>query len=67
MVISTTRVDLKNNRDELGMLAETINKMGDTIGFMYGRLETRVDEADASVAAQSHITLQLLYDISKTD
>lgn len=60
----TTRVDLKNNRDELGVLAETINKMSDTIGFMYGRLETRVDEQTHQLQ-RSHITLQLLYDISK--
>lgn len=60
----TTRVELANNRDELGVLANTINKMSDTIGFMYGRLETRVDEQTHQLQ-RSHITLQLLYDISK--
>ncbi|MFU8785496.1 ATP-binding protein, partial [Aliidiomarina sp.] len=59
----TARANLANKNDELGTLANTINKMSDTIGFMYGRLETRVSE-QTSQLRRSHITLQLLYDIS---
>lgn len=59
----TARVPLDKQRDELNVLGETINKMADTIGYMYGHLEHRVDEQTKQLQ-RSHTTLQLLYDIS---
>ncbi|WP_241971682.1 ATP-binding protein [Aliidiomarina sanyensis] len=50
--------------DELGALAKTMNKMSDTIGFMYGRLEQRVQEQTESLQ-HSHTTLMFLYDIAQ--
>ncbi|TRW50510.1 HAMP domain-containing protein [Aliidiomarina halalkaliphila] len=59
----TTRVHIPH-QDELGSLAKTINKMSDTIGFMYGRLEQRVQEQTEALQ-HSHTTLMFLYDIAQ--
>nr|WP_194756049.1 ATP-binding protein [Aliidiomarina indica] len=59
----TTRVNIPH-QDELGSLAKTINKMSDTIGFMYGRLEQRVQEQTEALQ-HSHTTLMFLYDIAQ--
>lgn len=59
----TARVKLGKHQDELSELGTTINKMTDTIGYMYGHLEHRVDEQTKQLQ-RSHTTLQLLYDIS---
>lgn len=59
----TARAKLGPRQDELSALAVTINKMTDTIGYMYGHLEHRVDEQTKQLQ-RSHTTLQLLYDIS---
>lgn len=59
----TARVKLSKQQDELSTLGATINKMTDTIGYMYGHLEHRVDEQTKQLQ-RSHTTLQLLYDIS---
>lgn len=59
----TARVKVAKQHDELSELGTTINKMTDTIGYMYGHLEHRVDEQTKHLQ-RSHTTLQLLYDIS---
>src|SRR5690554_5456655 len=59
----TARVNISKRQDELSTLGATINKMTDTIGYMYGHLEHRVDEQTKQLQ-RSHTTLQLLYDIS---
>ncbi len=59
----TARVKIGKREDELSALGTTINKMTDTIGYMYGNLESRVDEQTTQLQ-RSHTTLQLLYDIS---
>lgn len=59
----TARIKVGKQHDELNELGTTINKMTDTIGYMYGHLETRVDEQTKQLQ-RSHTTLQLLYDIS---
>lgn len=50
--------------DELGLLAQTLNKISYTISSIYGDLERRVDEQTLQLQ-RSHKTLQLLYGISR--
>lgn len=59
----TARFKAQPRKDELDTLGLTINKMANTIGYMYGSLESRVDEQTKQLQ-RSHTTLQLLYDIS---
>ncbi|RUO43082.1 nitrate/nitrite two-component system sensor histidine kinase [Aliidiomarina taiwanensis] len=59
----TARFKTQPRNDELDTLGLTINKMANTIGYMYGSLESRVDEQTKQLQ-RSHTTLQLLYDIS---
>ncbi|WP_438863316.1 ATP-binding protein [Neptunicella sp.] len=51
-------------QDELGTLAETINKMSNAVGYMYGDLEKRVDEQTKSLQ-QRNTTLAFLYDTAR--
>lgn len=51
-------------KDELGVLAGTLNKMNEAIGFMYGNLEKRVDEQTQAIQ-KSNIRLQFLYDTAR--
>ncbi len=50
--------------DELGVLANTLNKMSDAIAYMYGNLEKRVDEQTKAIQ-QSNQRLQFLYDTAR--
>ena len=50
--------------DELGLLAETFNKMNDAIGHMYGNLEQRVNTQTQKLRHQN-TTLSFLYNISR--
>ncbi|MCL5255204.1 MAG: histidine kinase, partial [Gammaproteobacteria bacterium] len=59
----TARSHLQSN-DELGVLGRTLNKMSDTITYMYGDLEDRVDKQTHEIM-RSHKTLQFLYEISR--
>ncbi|MGX5915379.1 histidine kinase [Aliidiomarina sp. Khilg15.8] len=59
----TARSHLQRN-DELGVLGQTLNKMSDTITYMYGDLEERVDSQTQEIV-RSHKTLQFLYEISR--
>ncbi|MBV2127582.1 ATP-binding protein [Arsukibacterium indicum] len=59
----THRLTVDNN-DELGTLAHSFNKMNDSIAYMYGSLEKRVDEQ--TVALQhSNTTLRFLYNTAQ--
>lgn len=60
----TSRIQPQQN-DELGVLAGTINKMSDAIGYMYGSLEKRVDQQTQALQ-QSNIKLQFLYDMARS-
>ncbi|MDN7124746.1 ATP-binding protein [Pseudidiomarina terrestris] len=51
--------------DELGVLATTLNKMNDAIGYMYGNLEKRVDEQTHAIQ-RSNAKLQFLYDMARS-
>lgn len=51
-------------KDELGVLAGTLNKMNEAIGFMYGNLEKRVDEQTQAIQ-KSNVRLQFLYDTAR--
>lgn len=51
--------------DELGVLAETLNKMNNAIGYMYGNLEKRVDEQTKAIQ-HSNARLQFLYDMARS-
>ncbi|MGQ4277483.1 ATP-binding protein [Pseudidiomarina sp. E22-M8] len=50
--------------DELGVLATTLNKMNDAIGYMYGNLEKRVDEQTQAVQ-RSNTKLEFLYNMAR--
>lgn len=52
-------------RDELGVLASTLNKMNEAIGHMYGNLEKRVAEQTQAIQ-KSNIRLQFLYETART-
>jgi two-component system nitrate/nitrite sensor histidine kinase NarX len=60
----TSRIQPQQN-DELGVLAGTINKMSDAIGYMYGSLEKRVDQQTQALQ-QSNTKLQFLYDMARS-
>lgn len=60
----TSRIQPQQN-DELGVLAGTINKMSDAIGYMYGNLEKRVDQQTQALQ-QSNTKLQFLYDMARS-
>ena len=49
-------------QDELGVLAQTLNKMSDAIASMYGTLQKRVD-AQTHALQVSNTKLQFLYDM----
>jgi|JI7StandDraft_1071085.scaffolds.fasta_scaffold01668_9 two-component system nitrate/nitrite sensor histidine kinase NarX len=49
-------------QDELGVLAQTLNKMSDAIASMYGSLQKRVDAQTQALQA-SNTKLQFLYDM----
>lgn len=51
--------------DELGVLAETLNKMNTAVGYMYGNLEKRVDEQTQAIQ-HSNTKLQFLYDMARS-
>ncbi|WP_258240795.1 ATP-binding protein [Pseudidiomarina homiensis] len=51
--------------DELGVLADTLNKMNNAVGYMYGNLEKRVDEQTQAIQ-RSNIKLQFLYDMARS-
>ncbi|MFC0445417.1 ATP-binding protein [Pseudidiomarina halophila] len=51
--------------DELGVLATTLNKMNDAIGYMYGNLEKRVDEQTRALQ-RSNAKLEFLYNMARS-
>ena len=57
----TCRVE-PQEQDELGVLAQTLNKMSDAIASMYGTLQKRVD-AQTHALQISNTKLQFLYDM----
>ncbi|MBU1438851.1 MAG: HAMP domain-containing protein, partial [Gammaproteobacteria bacterium] len=57
----TCRVE-PQEQDELGVLAQTLNKMSDAIASMYGSLQKRVDAQTHALQA-SNTKLQFLYDM----
>ncbi len=57
----TTRLN-QQQPDELGVLANTLNKMSDAIASMYGNLQKRVDSQTAALQT-TNIKLQFLYDM----
>lgn len=57
----TCRVE-PQEQDELGVLGQTLNKMSDAIGSMYGSLQKRVD-AQTHALQVSNKKLQFLYDM----
>ncbi len=57
----TCRVE-PQEKDELGVLAQTLNKMSDAIASMYGTLQKRVD-AQTQALQISNTKLQFLYDM----
>lgn len=59
----TSRVTVQG-KDELGVLADTLNKMSDAIGYMYGNLEKRVDEQTQALQ-HTNTTLQFLYETAR--
>ena len=52
------------DQDELGVLAQTFNKMNDAIGHMYDSLEQQVDEKTRALT-KTNTALQFLYDTAK--
>lgn len=52
-------------RDELGILADTFNRMSDAISHMHQRMEERIEEQTLELQ-RSNTTLHFLYDIAKT-
>ena len=59
----THRLSIENN-DELGTLANSFNKMNDSIAYMYGNLEKRVDEQTEALQ-HSNTTLRFLYNTAQ--
>ncbi|MEG3767841.1 ATP-binding protein [Alteromonas sp. 14N.309.X.WAT.G.H12] len=59
----TCRVEV-HQQDELGALAQSINKMSNAIGYMYGDLEKRVDEKTKDLQ-QRNTLLKFLYKTAK--
>lgn len=60
----THRLSIENN-DELGTLAHSFNKMNDSIAYMYGNLEQRVDKQTETLK-QNNITLRFLYKTARS-
>lgn len=52
------------NKDELGTLALSFNKMNDSIAYMYGNLEQRVEQQTDELK-HSNTTLRFLYNTAK--
>lgn len=59
----THRITVENN-DEFGALAHSFNKMNDSIAYMYGNLEKRVDEQTEALQ-QTNTKLRFLYNTSQ--
>ncbi|MGP9801489.1 ATP-binding protein [Rheinheimera sp. NSM] len=59
----THRVSVVNN-DELGALAHSFNKMSDSIAYMYGNLEKRVEEQTEALQ-HTNTTLRFLYNTAQ--
>ncbi len=59
----TTYTNIKQN-DELGLLAETMNKMTNALSLSYGDLERRVKQKTSELS-RSNETLELLYQTSQ--
>ncbi|WP_445428924.1 ATP-binding protein [Alishewanella sp. HL-SH05] len=60
----THRLSIENN-DELGTLAHSFNKMNDSIAYMYGNLEQRVDKQTETLK-HNNITLRFLYNTARS-
>ncbi len=59
----TSQTDIQQS-DELGLLAETMNKMSQALSLSYGQLENRVKQKTGELR-QSNDTLELLYQTSQ--
>ncbi|MDX1538880.1 type IV pili methyl-accepting chemotaxis transducer N-terminal domain-containing protein [Arsukibacterium sp.] len=59
----THRLSVENN-DELGTLAHSFNKMNDSIAYMYGNLEQRVEQQTEALK-HSNTTLRFLYNTAQ--
>ncbi|MBU1308939.1 MAG: type IV pili methyl-accepting chemotaxis transducer N-terminal domain-containing protein, partial [Gammaproteobacteria bacterium] len=59
----THRLSVENN-DELGTLAHSFNKMNDSISYMYGNLEQRVEQQTEALK-HSNTTLRFLYNTAQ--
>lgn len=59
----THRLSVENN-DELGTLAHSFNKMNDSIAYMYGNLEQRVEQQTETLK-HNNITLRFLYNTAR--
>lgn len=59
----THRLSVENN-DELGTLAHSFNKMSDSISYMYGNLEQRVEQKTDELK-HSNTTLRFLYNTAQ--
>lgn len=59
----THRLSVENN-DELGALAHSFNKMNDSISYMYGNLEQRVEQQTEALQ-HSNTTLRFLYNTAQ--
>ena len=59
----THRVTVEN-KDELGTLAHSFNKMNDSIAYMYGNLEQRVEQQTEALK-NTNTTLRFLYNTAQ--
>lgn len=59
----THRLSIENN-DELGTLAHSFNKMNDSIAYMYGNLEQRVEQQTEALQ-HTNTTLRFLYNTAR--
>lgn len=59
----THRLSVENN-DELGTLAHSFNKMNDSISYMYGNLEQRVEQQTEALK-HTNTTLRFLYNTAQ--
>ena len=59
----THRLSVENN-DELGTLAHSFNKMNDSIAYMYGNLEQRVEQQTEALQ-HTNTTLRFLYNTAR--
>ncbi|MFC6439787.1 histidine kinase [Bowmanella sp. JS7-9] len=53
-----------DNKDELGTLAHSFNKMNDSIAYMYGNLEQRVEQQTEALK-NTNTTLRFLYNTAQ--